>query len=92
MAHRQKEFLQGSERRMYWKNMKMSSRKMNEAELQKRMDIYFPATPGKQCHMQIRVHKTMQEGLDSINICQTMREVVLISKKTPKTHQTKPRH
>lgn len=64
----------------------MSSRKMNEAELQRRMDIYFPATSGKQCHMQIRVHKTMQEALDSINICQTMGEVVLISKKktTPK--------
>lgn len=59
----------------------MSSGKMSEAELQKRMGIYFPATSGKQCHMQIHVHKTMQEASDTINICQTRREVVLILKK-----------
>lgn len=42
----------------------MASGKVNEAELQERTSIDFPAAAGKRCHMQFHV----QEALDNTNI------------------------
>lgn len=54
---------------------------MPEAELQRRMGIYFPDPSGKQCHMQTHMHRALQEVSHSTNIYQMRREVELILKK-----------
>lgn len=59
--------------------MRISSGKMPEAELQRRMGIYFPDPSGK--HTQTHMHRALQEASHSTNICQTRREVGLILKK-----------
>lgn len=59
--------------------MRISSGKMPEAELQRRMGIYFPDPSGK--HTQTHMHRALQEASHSTNICQTRREVGLMLKK-----------